>query len=145
MKSLSIPWIREEDWSRWCSIIGLKAQYQSWLGQSEISVRQCEALGYNVVKVILNPDEFIEWSRYIVEGKTDSMARAAFAAAKSMRRDTAQPTVSSIGICHHDDLLHRPNVVVNASFHRRSNAKRFLNATKVMEHEVQPNREHVIF
>ena len=95
MKSLSIPWIREEDWSRWCSIIGLKAEYQSWLSQSRINVRQCEALGYSVVKIILDPDEFLEWSGYNVEGKTDSMARAAFAAYKSMRRDTAQPTVSS--------------------------------------------------
>jgi hypothetical protein len=83
MKSLSIPWIREEDWSRWCSIIGLKAEYQSWLGQAETNVKEREALGYNVVKIILDPDEFLEWSCYNVEGKTDGMARAAFAAAKS--------------------------------------------------------------
>ena len=144
MKSLSIPWIREEDWSRWCSIIGLKAKYQSWLGQSEINVKQCEASGYSMVKVIMDPDEFLEWSRTNVEGKIDSMARAAFAAFKSMRKDTGQP-VSSIGIRHHDDLLHRPNVVVNAGFHRWSNAQRLMNAAKVVEHEMQTDSVHVIF
>src|SRR2546426_11458667 len=95
MKSLSIPWIREEDWPRWCSIICLKAEFRFWLGQAETNVKEREALGYNVVKVMLDPDEFLEWSGYNVEGKTHSMARAAFAAYKSMRRDTAQPTVSS--------------------------------------------------
>ena len=90
MKSLSIPWIREEDWPRWCSIIGLIAEYQSWLGQAETNVKEREALGYNVMKVILDPDEFLEWSGYNVEGRTDSMARAAFAAAKSMRFSALQ-------------------------------------------------------
>jgi hypothetical protein len=96
MKSLSIAWIREEDWSRWCSIVCLKAEYQSWLGQTEANVKEREALGYNVVKIILDPDEFLEWSGYNVEGRTDSMARAAFAAYKSMQKDRAQPTVSSL-------------------------------------------------
>ena len=144
MKSLSIPWIREEDWSRWCSILDLKAGYQSWLGQAEINVRRREALGYNVVKVVMDPDEFLEWSGVNGEGKIDSMARAAFAAFKSMRKETVQP-VSSIGIRHHDDLLHRPNVVVNAGFHRWSNAQRLMNAAKVVEHEMQTDSVHVIF
>jgi hypothetical protein len=95
MNSLAIPWLRAEDWSRWVSIDpDFHADYQSWLGRSQEIFKRYEAMGHTIVRVVIDPDEFLVWSGANVEGKIDYTARSAFAASKSMRmrKRTAKPT-----------------------------------------------------
>jgi hypothetical protein len=92
MKTLSIPWFREEDWPRWRSIDpDFQSDYPCWLGRFETVFERYEAMtqimGHRVIKVVIDPDEFLKWSRANVDGKTDNMALAAFAAYKAMRID----------------------------------------------------------
>lgn len=80
MRSLSLAWLREEDWPRWLAIDpNFQPDYQHWLRRMEAALKHYEGQGKRVVKVIVDPDEFLEWSR-VNGGKVDSGARATFAA-----------------------------------------------------------------
>jgi len=74
-----ITWYREQDWPAWCSACDFKGSYKDWLARAEAGAKQQERLGYNVAKVIIEPDKFIEWSR-INGGKVNHEARTAYAA-----------------------------------------------------------------
>lgn len=88
MRSLSISWFRKEDWPRWLSIDpDFDPDYQHWLVKSETAFKRITAMGHRVKKIIVDPDEFLEWSRSN-GGKVDTQARSAFVAYKGMRKDT---------------------------------------------------------
>ena len=89
MKGLAVAWFRKEDWPRWCSIDhDFQPDYDHWLRRSEKAFKHYESLGKRVVKVVIDPDEFLEWS-HANGGKIDSNARAAYAGIKLMRKDTS--------------------------------------------------------
>ena len=90
VKSLSIAWFKKEDWQRWCAIDpDFQPDYQHWLSRAEGAFKQYEDLGKHVLKVIIEPDEFLEWSR-INGGKVNGQARSAFAAFKTKQKDSGQ-------------------------------------------------------
>ena len=73
-----VPWYREEDWAQWCSHCDLKGSYDGWVARTEAFAKQKDGLGYNVAKILIEPAQFLEWSR--VHGrKTDHEARVAYA------------------------------------------------------------------
>ena len=87
MKSLSIAWFRKEDWLQWCKICpDFQPNYDHWLNRAEMAFKQYEAFGQRLQKMVIEPDEFLEWSR-INGGKVDSPARSAFVAFKAMKED----------------------------------------------------------
>lgn len=88
IKSLAIAWLKEEEWPQWLSIDSdFQPDYKHWLGRMNAAFAHYQSLGHRVVKITIEVDEFLEWSRSN-GGKVDSNARAAFAAYKSMRKDT---------------------------------------------------------
>lgn len=89
MKSLSIAWFRKEDWQRWCEICpDFQPDYNHWLRRAEAKFQELQALGKRLQKVVIEPAEFLEWSR-VNGGKIDTYARAEFAAFKAMRKDAS--------------------------------------------------------
>ena len=88
LKGLAVAWLREEDWPRWLSIDSdFQPDYQHWLRRIEAALKEQETRGHRVVKVTIDPDEFLKWSR-INGGKVNSQARAGFAAYILARKDT---------------------------------------------------------
>lgn len=88
LQSLSLAWLKEEDWPRWLSIDSdFQPDYQHWLRRMNAAIAHYQSLGKRVQKIVVNVDEFLEWSR-ANGGKIDSNARAAFVAYKSMRNQT---------------------------------------------------------
>ena len=84
----AIAWLNEKDWPRWLSIDSdFQPDYQHWLRRMNAAFAHYQSLGNRVEKVIVNVDEFLEWSG-ANGGKVDSNARAAFAAYKGMRKQT---------------------------------------------------------
>ena len=82
MKALAVAWFREDDWLRWCAIDpDFQPDYEHWRRRAESAFQQQEAMGHRVVKITLDLDEFIEWSR-ANGGQIDTQARATFAAVK---------------------------------------------------------------
>lgn len=89
MQGLGISWFREEDWPRWLAIDpDFQPDYQHWLRRSEEMFQCYQAEGVPIEKVIMDPDEFLTWSRATGKG-VDHAARAAYVATKTMRRHTA--------------------------------------------------------
>ena len=85
MHSLSIAWYRREDWPRWCEICtDMHPDYDHWLGWAEEAFEKYKGLEKRLVKVIIEPGEFLEWSR-INGGTVDTKARSAFAAFKTAK------------------------------------------------------------
>jgi len=85
MESLSIAWYRREDWPRWREICtDMHPDYDHWLGWAESAFEKYEGLGKRLVKVIIEPEEFLDWSR-INGGAIDTHARGAFAAFKTAK------------------------------------------------------------
>jgi hypothetical protein len=85
MESLSLAWYRKEDWPRWCEICpDFQPDYQYWLRWAESALKKYEGLGQRLVKVVIQPEEFLDWSR-INGGKIDTNARSAFAAFKTAK------------------------------------------------------------
>lgn len=88
LKGLAVAWFREEDWARWRSIDpDFQPDYDHWLRRAETAFERHKALGKRVVKVTLDPEEFVVWSR-ATTGVVDAGARAEFAAIRLMRGDT---------------------------------------------------------
>lgn len=73
-----IPWYRKQDWPRWAVLCQFLGSYEEWLGRAEAGAKRYERLGYNVAKVVVDPEQFIEWSKRS-GGKIDHEARIAFA------------------------------------------------------------------
>ena len=77
---LSPPSIAEEDWPRWLAIDpDFDPDYENWLRKSERAMKEHADQPYVLEKVMVDPDEFLEWSRMNVGGKVGQSARGQYA------------------------------------------------------------------
>jgi len=84
---VALAWMRKEDWPRWLAIDpDFQPDYEKWLRKVEAGIQRLEAEGRKVEKVLLDPDEFIAWSREFAGGRADSQARSQYAALRLMGR-----------------------------------------------------------
>ena len=89
LDALGVSWFREQDWPRWCAIDpDFQPDYQHWLKRSEEMVRHYEAAGKVVLKITVDPDEFLTWTRATGSG-VGSEARASYVGIKTMHKRTA--------------------------------------------------------
>ena len=73
-----IAWYRKEDWPRWRAICPDFAA-DKWLQRAEAGFKQHQDSSHFPEKVVIDPDEFMEWSR--VHGReVNGQARSAYAA-----------------------------------------------------------------
>ena len=80
LKTLAVTWFRREDWPRWLAIDPVfQPEYNHWLKKSEQVMVDYNDPSYVLEKVMIDPDEFLEWSRVNAGGKVDQHARAAYA------------------------------------------------------------------
>ena len=79
VRGWAIPWYREEDWASWRAICpDFQPDYKKWLELAEAGFKQQQALGHFPEKVVLDPDEFLEWSR-VQHRRRDGQARSMYA------------------------------------------------------------------
>lgn len=90
MQGVGVAWFRREDWPRWLAMDpDFQPDYQHWLRRMEDVFARLKATGAPVVKVTLDPDQFLAWSSASGRGiGTD--ARAAFAAIKARELDNRE-------------------------------------------------------
>ncbi len=87
VRGWAIPWYREEDWARWRAICpDFQPDYKKWLELAEAGFKQQQALGHFPEKVVLDPDEFLEWSR-VQHRRRDGQARSMYAISILAARD----------------------------------------------------------
>ena len=87
LRGIAVAWFRKEDWTRWRSIDpDFEPDYDYWLSRAESAMRQTSQ---PLHKVIIDPDQFLEWSR-ANGGKIDTKARATYAAIVLSERDRRQ-------------------------------------------------------
>ena len=87
LKRLAVAWLLEADWPRWCSMDpDFQPSFDHWLQRMTATYERLEAQGAPVVKVTLDPDEFLAWSTAAGAG-VGTDARAAYAAAVARRMD----------------------------------------------------------
>lgn len=83
---MAVAWMRKEDWPRWLAIDpDFQPDYDHWLKRMEATVKRLQDQGTLVEKVLIDPDEFVEWCR--VNGcKIDSKNRATYASITLAKR-----------------------------------------------------------
>ena len=88
LQGLTIAWYRESDWARWAEMDqpAFQPGYQHWLRRSEAALQHYRAAGVPVIKVTIDPDEFLAWSTATGKG-VDSQARTLYATIAGMRKD----------------------------------------------------------
>ena len=87
IKTLAVTWFRREDWPRWLAIDPVfQPDFDIWLKKSERVMADYNDPSYVLEKVIINPDEFLEWSRVNAGGKVDQHARASYATEVLMKK-----------------------------------------------------------
>lgn len=87
--AMAVAWMRKEDWPRWLSIDSdFQPDYDHWLKRMEKAMAEIQERGTLVEKVIVDPDEFLEWSR-ANGGEVDTKARARYAAITLSKRHSA--------------------------------------------------------
>ena len=87
MRGLGISWFRKEDWPRWLEIDSqFQPDYQHWLRRNEAAFAKYQAAGVPIIKVLVDPDEFLAWSKLTGKG-VDTVARSAFVSMKVMATD----------------------------------------------------------
>lgn len=87
MQGVGVAWFRREDWPRWLAMDAqFQPDYAHWLRRMTAVFADLQAKGVPVVKVVLDPDEFLEWSNATGRG-VGTDARAGFAAFKAMQLD----------------------------------------------------------
>jgi hypothetical protein len=62
------------------------ANYEDWLARAEAGFKDHQARGHFPERIVIDPDEFLQWSR-MNGGKTDSAARSAYATSILASRD----------------------------------------------------------
>ncbi|MCR5875137.1 hypothetical protein LRS10_13645 [Phenylobacterium sp. J426] len=78
---VALAWMRKEDWPRWLAIDpDFQPDYDHWLRRVEAGIKEIEARGHQVQKVVLDPDKFLAWSREFAGGEVNSKARSRYAA-----------------------------------------------------------------
>jgi hypothetical protein len=90
MVAMAVAWLRKEDWPRWLAIDpDFQPDYNHWLTRMEAAVKSLEGQGTLVEKVIVDPDEFVEWCKLNNGRKVDSKGRGAYAAQTLAKRHGA--------------------------------------------------------
>ena len=85
-RRIAAAWFRRQDWARWCEIDpDFQPDYRHWLKRMEKTIAQYQAAGIPVIKTLVLPDEFLEWSKANGKG-VGTMARAHYAAHKAMEK-----------------------------------------------------------
>jgi len=78
---VAVAWMREEDWPRWLAIDpDFQPDYGKWLAKTEAAFKSFEAQGHKLEKIVLDPDDFLAWSREFAGGEVNSNARSKYAA-----------------------------------------------------------------
>ncbi len=81
IKTMAVTWFRKEDWPRWLAIDpDFQPNYDHWLKRSEQAMAEYNDPRYVLEKVLVDPDEFLEWSRVNAGGKVGQKERADYAA-----------------------------------------------------------------
>lgn len=80
-----MPWIRSKDYDQLIGIFEDAATFPQtwaeWIDVAEAKVKYFESLGKTVVRIPIEPREFVRWCA-ANECKTDAAGRRAFVAAK---------------------------------------------------------------
>lgn len=88
LQGISAAWLRREDWPRWREIDPtMRPDYDGWLAKMEAAFTRYQQAGIPIVKVMIDPDEFLTWAKDRGVAP-DSNGRAAFAAFKTMKTET---------------------------------------------------------
>ena len=81
--TIAIAWLRKEDWPRWLAIDpDFPPDHDRWLRRMEELFAQFKEHGTPFKKIVIDPGEFLEWSR-ANGGEVDFKTRGKFAAALS--------------------------------------------------------------
>jgi hypothetical protein len=89
MIAMAVAWMNKEDWPRWLAIDPeFQPDYDHWLKRMQAAIKQVEAKGTIVEKVIIDPEEFFEWCR-INRCRVDSKGRSVYAAQTLAKRHNA--------------------------------------------------------
>lgn len=90
VKSLSVIWVREEDYPRFREICGPSVHdtYAEWKDAVERKLEKLSAQGVHLERVVIDVEEFHKWA-IANFGEVNSEARAAYAAYLAMNRDSA--------------------------------------------------------
>ena len=87
LKTLAVTWFRKEDWPRWLAIDpDFQPAYDHWLKRAEQAMKDHSDPRYVLEKLMVDPDEFLEWSRVNAGGKVGQHARANYAAIVLMKK-----------------------------------------------------------
>ncbi len=80
LSGMAIAWMNKDDWPRWLEVDHeFQPDYAHWRKRMEATIERLEAEGIHAVKVIIRPDEFVEWCRF--NGcAVDSKGRSLYAA-----------------------------------------------------------------
>jgi hypothetical protein len=86
---MAVAWFHKEDWPRWLAIDpNFQPDYDHWLKRTETAIAELQKSGTLAEKIVIDPDEFLEWSR-CNGGKIDSQARSFYAAQTLAKRHSA--------------------------------------------------------
>lgn len=81
MKRIAVSWFRQEDWPQWCELDpDFQPDHAHWLRRMDALFAQ-QPPGVTFVKVVIEPAEFMRWSKANGRG-VGTLERAAFAAMK---------------------------------------------------------------
>ena len=87
IKTLAVTWFRKEDWPRWLAIDPeFQPDYDHWLKRSEQAMVDHADPRHVLEKVMVDPDEFLEWSRVNAGGEVGQHARAEYVAMALMEK-----------------------------------------------------------
>ena len=87
IKTLAVTWFRKDDWPRWLAIDpDFQPDYDHWLKKSEQAVADYDDPRFVLERVMVDPDEFLQWSRVNAGGKVGQHARAGYAAMVLMEK-----------------------------------------------------------
>ena len=89
LQGMALAWMRREDWPRWLAIDPLfQPDYNHWLRRMEKAEAQLKAAGTPVIKVMVDPEEFIAWRDANGRRGLMQMDRASFAVWKMMHNES---------------------------------------------------------
>ena len=87
IKTLAVTWFRKEDWPRWLAIDpDFQPDFEHWLRRSEQAMKDWNDPSVVLEKVMVDPDEFLKWSRANAGGKVGHEARGTYAAIVLMEK-----------------------------------------------------------
>ena len=88
LRRVALAWFRQEDWPQWCAMDpDFQPDYQHWLRRMDALFEKQKAAGVTVVKVVIEPAEFLKWSKAHDRKGLPTSDRAAFAAWKAAQGD----------------------------------------------------------